>query len=93
MWTLRNRTKVLDRPLGLAYDSGMSNSLSCPACHQQTVPVPSFSFTDTSVDVKVCDDCQMTGLISVRIRKSWLIDLQTPTYSVRHRDGLVTFSV
>lgn len=70
----------------------MSSQILCPTCRSEAVAVPSFTFDQTRVEVRVCSDCQLKGLVSVEIRKSFLIDLAIPETVLRHTSGLVAFS-
>lgn len=70
----------------------MSSQILCPSCRSEAVAVPPFTFAETSVEVTVCGKCQETGLVSVKVRKSGLLDLEVPTYGLRHRDGLAVFT-
>ena len=64
--------------------------LYCPLCRRNTVEAPSFDFASTSVEVPVCTDCSTrTGAVSATLRKSALLDLEPPTYVLRHSEGLV----
>lgn len=66
----------------------------CFNCRTNTVPAPTFTFTDTSVTVGACGDCRTAhGLVSAVVRKSTLLgELDVPTYTVRHSEGLVAFA-
>jgi hypothetical protein len=67
----------------------MSLQILCPVCRTNAVAAPSWAFTDTSVEVPACDSHD--GIVSVTLKVSGLIDLEIPTYRVRHSEGLVTF--
>lgn len=65
----------------------------CPICTTNEVPFPTFAWGDTSVEVQVCGSCREQGLLSVKVRKSALVNvfLAVPVVSVHHQDGLVSF--
>lgn len=64
----------------------------CPACRTNTVPAVSWKFSQTSVKVTACADCQRAGVKSMTVKVSAMAELEIPTFNVRHRDGLVEFA-
>lgn len=65
----------------------------CPLCRSAAVATPTWSFSDTSVQVETCADCRSTsGVVSVTMKVSALADLYVSEGALRHREGLVTFS-
>jgi hypothetical protein len=54
------------------------------------VTAPSWSFSETSVTVPVCEN--HGAAVSVNLKVSALLDLEVPAESVRHSEGLVTFA-
>lgn len=66
----------------------MTSQIFCPLCKERTVTAPRWSFSDTSVSVPTCGEHVAE---SVTLKVSGLIDLEVPTHSMRHSEGLVTF--
>lgn len=64
----------------------------CPACRTNTVPAVGWEFSQTSVKVTACADCQTAGIASMTVKVTAMADLEIATYAVRHRDGLVAFA-
>jgi len=62
----------------------------CPLCHTNTVPQPTWQFTDTSVEVETCAACLLNvGPKSVTMKVSGMISLALPATALRHRNALV----
>ncbi len=63
----------------------------CPLCHTNHVPMPTWRFTDTSVEVPTCAACLLNvGPKSVTMKVSGMMSLALPGPVVfRHRDALV----
>lgn len=65
----------------------------CPVCRAESVPTPTWEFTDTSVELSVCESCRRFSPDSVRVKMSALRDLMVSEAGVvRHRDGLVSLA-
>lgn len=65
----------------------------CPLCRSAAVAAPTWSFSDTSVQVETCADCRTaSGVVTVTIKVSAIANLYVSEGALRHREGLVTFS-
>lgn len=64
----------------------------CPLCRSTVVATPTWSFSDTRVQVETCPDCRdRTATLAVTMKVSAVMALETPTEVLRHSEGLVTF--
>lgn len=45
-------------------------TIACPACQRAAVQAPSWTFSQTSVEVPACSQCRKAGTLSVEVKTS-----------------------